>query len=170
MAKVVALIASALCILALAGFAQSQQDEFVVKGQVYCDTCRVLFQTKLSKNVAAAGVELKCRSRLNDTETLSVTSQTDQAGAYEITVKGDREDDICEVHAVHSPLSGCVETAPEISSTRVSLAENTGMKSKVRYANPIGFRGDKADSQCTEVLDELGLIPELSKDKFQEED
>lgn len=52
MAKVVALIASALCILALAGVAQSQQDEFVVKGQVYCDTCRVLFQTKLSKNVA----------------------------------------------------------------------------------------------------------------------
>ncbi|KAI8561742.1 hypothetical protein RHMOL_Rhmol04G0364700 [Rhododendron molle] len=103
MAKVVALIASALCILALAGVAQSQKDEFVVKGQVYCDTCRVLFQTKLSKNVAAAGVELKCRSRLKDTETLSVTSQTDEAGAYEITVKGDHADDICQVHAVHSP-------------------------------------------------------------------
>lgn len=109
-------------------------------------------------------MELKCRNRLNDTETLSVTSQTDEAGAYEITVKGDHEDEICEVHAVHSPLSGCVETTPEISSTRVSLAENTGMKSNVRYANPIGFRGDKADALCTKVLDELDLIPELNQE------
>lgn len=112
-------------------------------------------------HVAGAGVELKCRSRDNDTETYSAKSQTDETGSYEITVDGDHQDDICEVNTVLSPDPTCVQQPPEISSARVTLAENTGMESNVRFANPIGFRGDKALPDCVNVLQDLDLNPEM---------
>ena len=49
MAKAVAVV-SALCFLALASLAHAQE-AFTVKGRVYCDPCRVEFQTSLSKSI-----------------------------------------------------------------------------------------------------------------------
>ncbi|OIS99019.1 anther-specific protein lat52 [Nicotiana attenuata] len=50
MAKAIVLL-SALCIVALANFAHCHPQVFDVEGKVYCDTCRVQFETKLSENV-----------------------------------------------------------------------------------------------------------------------
>lgn len=50
MAKAILLL-SALCIVALANFAHCHPEVVDVEGKVYCDTCRVQFETKLSENL-----------------------------------------------------------------------------------------------------------------------
>lgn len=46
----IALVSAAICFLAFAGFAAGKAGEkFTVEGRVYCDTCRVKFETKISE-------------------------------------------------------------------------------------------------------------------------
>lgn len=55
MAKAVAIV-SALCFLAFASIAHAQV--YNVEGQVYCDPCRVEFQTSLSKGLKGIVINL----------------------------------------------------------------------------------------------------------------
>ncbi|CAK9134133.1 unnamed protein product [Ilex paraguariensis] len=161
MAKAIALIASALCILALAGFAQCHQTEqlFNVEGKVYCDTCRVQFHTKISQNIPEAKVRLECRHRQLGKITYSVEGVTDATGHYSLPVAGDRQEDICEVMVLESPQADCNEPMKGLDRARVLCTENGGMTSKVRYANPLGFMKKEALCGCKEVLDALGFLP-----------
>lgn len=49
----IALIISALCVLAFAGSALAKGGEtlFHVEGRVYCDTCKVQFETRISEGI-----------------------------------------------------------------------------------------------------------------------
>ncbi|GFZ07552.1 hypothetical protein Acr_19g0004890 [Actinidia rufa] len=162
MAKAVALIAaSALCVLALASLAQCHNEVFTVEGKVYCDTCRVLFETKVSEYIAGADVKLQCRSREDDSVTVTMTGKTNKDGYYRLSVSGDHENEICEVTAVSSPNPDCNETVPEIRTARVALSDNSGILSTVRYCNPIGFVKKESLSSCIEVLDDMGFVPQV---------
>ncbi|GFZ12400.1 hypothetical protein Acr_23g0007850 [Actinidia rufa] len=162
MAKAVALIAaSALCVLALASLVQCHNEVFTVEGQVYCDTCRVLFETKVSEYIAGADVKLQCRSRVDDSVTLTMTGTTDKDGFYRLSVSGDHEDEICEVTAISSPNPDCNETVPEISTAKVGLSKNSGILSTSRYCNSIGFVKKESLSTCIKVLDDMGFVPQL---------
>ncbi|KAK4344577.1 hypothetical protein RND71_034753 [Anisodus tanguticus] len=158
MAKAIVLL-SALCIVALANFAHCHPEVFDVEGKVYCDTCRVQFETKLSQNLEGATVKLQCRNITTETETFSVEGVTDKDGKYKLTVEGDHQDDICEVTVVKSPREDCKETESGYEKARIECSENVGMHNAVRYANPLFFMKAQAVEGCKEVLDELDLPP-----------
>ncbi|CAL5405936.1 unnamed protein product [Camellia sinensis] len=157
MAKAVALLA--LCVLAFATIAQSHEEVFNIEGKVYCDTCRVMFPTRVTQYLEGAEVELRCRAIENGTVTYSVSGRSGAGGCYSLKVHGDHQDEICDVVVVSSPDPSCNEIVSEIDSTRLCLTHNSGIESAVRYANPIGFVKTEALTDCAEVLDELSFVP-----------
>ncbi|KAL2552186.1 Pollen Ole e 1 allergen and extensin family protein [Forsythia ovata] len=160
MAKAVAL-GSVFCILALATLAHCHAPEvFDVEGNVYCDPCRVLFETKLSHKIAGATVKLECLDAITSNITYSVESVTDSNGHYKLSVKGDHADNICQVTLTKSPDADCSEPMEGLETDKIVCTENSGIHSHVRYANPLGFMTKHSIEGCKEVLDELGLAPE----------
>ncbi|XP_027127541.1 anther-specific protein LAT52-like [Coffea eugenioides] len=157
MAKAVAVV-SALCFLALASLAHAQE-AFTVKGRVYCDPCRVEFQTSLSKSIEGAEVELQCRVRENGTVTVSQKATTDANGNYELTVQGDHEEEICDVASVSSPSQECNVPFGE-NKARILLTQNNGVQGTDRFANPLGYKTTEANPDCKAILQEMGYIPD----------
>ncbi|KAM7251976.1 hypothetical protein ACFE04_023859 [Oxalis oulophora] len=133
-------------------------DFLFVEGKVYCDTCRVYFETRLSNFLTGAQVKLECRERNNETVTLTMNGTTDKDGSYSFAVNGEHEEEICEVSLVKSPDSECAEISDE--KARVVITKNVGVVDPVRFANPISFMRTQAVANCTQVLNELGLSPE----------
>ncbi|PIA42230.1 hypothetical protein AQUCO_02100242v1 [Aquilegia coerulea] len=158
MAKLVALIAS-LCFLSFLGAVYCKIE---VRGEVYCDTCRVLFPTTVSTPAKNAEVLLECRDRENENNrTLSQsTTDIDGNGRYAIEVDGDHEDEICEVRLVQSLDTECNQIIPGLDRARVLISDNSGIASNVRYANPLGFIKAVPLPECAEVLIKTyGLLP-----------
>ncbi|CAA2973020.1 anther-specific LAT52-like [Olea europaea subsp. europaea] len=159
MAKAVALV-SALCILAFATVAHCHAPEvFDVEGYVYCDPCRVQFETKLSHKIAGATLKLECSDPITRNVTYSIEGVTDSNGHYKLKVKGDYGDNICEVTLNKSPEAECNVPMVGQQTSRIVCTENSGMHDSVRYANALGFMTKNSISGCKEVLDELGLAP-----------
>ncbi|XP_009602640.1 anther-specific protein LAT52-like [Nicotiana tabacum] len=159
MAKAILLL-SAVCILAFVNFAQCHDSQAInVEGSVYCDTCRVQFQTKLSEYIEGATVRLACKDIETEKETYSVEGVTDKNGKYIIKVEGDHENELCEVSIVKSPREDCKESAIGFENSRVVCSANVGIHNPTRYANPLFFMKTEAVSGCKDVLDELGLFP-----------
>ncbi|CAA0816344.1 Pollen Ole e 1 allergen and extensin family protein [Striga hermonthica] len=154
MAKAVAL-ASALCILAIATFANAHHD-FNVEGDVYCDPCRVQFETELARRLVGANVRLECRHADTKAVTYSLDGVTGPNGHYSLPVVGDHGDEICEVSVIKSPSDDCNE--PLGDKSRVVLASNDGMHSGFRFANAIGFQTKTALPQCGPVLFNMGVV------------
>ncbi|KAE9456360.1 hypothetical protein C3L33_11727, partial [Rhododendron williamsianum] len=161
MAKAIALIASALCFLAVAAATVPGDESFIVEGFVYCDGCRVLFYSGPGGKVGSADVELQCRDRENGTVTLTKAQKSDDGGYYSIYIDKDHQNDICEVRVVSSPIPECSEIVPEISRNRVNLAKESGIITNSRFVNPIGFVSKNAYPECHDVLDSLGFIPQV---------
>ncbi|XP_043700296.1 anther-specific protein LAT52-like [Telopea speciosissima] len=151
-----ALLIAALFFFGLLGLAHCH--DFVVEGRVYCDTCRALFETRVSKPMADAPVRLTCRNRVNGTISETVEAVCDDLGTYKITVDGEHEDDICEMSVVKTSITDCDEHVPGKDRARVVLTHNNGVVSRTRYASPLGFLAKKTLDVCPEVLKELGLL------------
>ncbi|XAR56472.1 hypothetical protein NMG60_11036978 [Bertholletia excelsa] len=139
--------------------ADQEPESFTVEGIVYCDTCRVMFPTRISNKLGEAEVKLTCRGAENGTTTYEAKGHTQSDGTYSLMVSGDHEDEICEVSVVSSPESDCNEVADQIKTARVTLTRNSGIQEQTRYVNPIGFVRKNALTDCLEVLDELGFVP-----------
>ncbi|KAK3198841.1 hypothetical protein Dsin_022256 [Dipteronia sinensis] len=155
-----ALIATAaLCFSVLVGVAQAAEEKLVVDGKVYCDTCRVKFETSLSEAVEGAGVKLICRDRESEETKLEMEAETDEAGHYEFEVEGDHAEEICEVHLVKSPREDCNEIDKGWNSARILLTTDVGVVDSTRHANPLGFMKKEALDKCAEVLQGLGFLP-----------
>ncbi|XP_075503195.1 anther-specific protein LAT52-like [Primulina tabacum] len=161
MAKAVALI-SAFCIIAFAAATAHahSQEVFNVEGDVYCDPCRVQFQTKLSQRLPGAKVRLVCTDTITKAVTYSVEGVANADGHYSLSVAGDHEKEICEVQAVASPRSDCAEIMNDISSSRIICTRNSGIHTAVRFANPLGFMTKDIIPQCLEVIKDLELFVE----------
>ncbi|KAG9454324.1 hypothetical protein H6P81_007228 [Aristolochia fimbriata] len=153
----VVLVAS-LCVLAVAGFVHCVDDVLDVEGKVFCDTCRVGFVTRISEYIEGAEVKIECHNRTTGILTASVEGHTDKTGSYFIQVKGDHQEDICEVELLKSPRADCNQLDNERSRARILLTKNNGIVSDIRHANPLGFLKKEALPQCSIVLKELGLI------------
>merc|ERR1711974_78040 len=157
MAKVVVL---AFCILAFATVARCHAPEvFNVEGDVYCDPCRVQFETKLSHKIAGAPLKLECSDPITRNVTYSIEGVTDSNGHYKLNVRGDHGDSICEVRLTESPEAECNVPMAGLETARIVCTENSGMHNPIRYANALGFMTKDSVSGCKEVLDELGLAP-----------
>ncbi|XP_047964275.1 anther-specific protein LAT52-like [Salvia hispanica] len=147
-------LVSVLCILAFATVARSYE-LFKVEGDVYCDPCRVQFQTPLSKKLSGAGIKVECRNIETKTLTFSVNGTTNEQGHYVVEVVGDHEDDTCEVVAVTSADAACNVPMDDMTVSRIECTTNSGIHTDVRYANPLGFMTKHASPQCLSVLKDL---------------
>ncbi|WVZ72925.1 hypothetical protein U9M48_021307 [Paspalum notatum var. saurae] len=151
-------IATAAAVLlvaaALAGVASAEQGGgFVVTGRVYCDPCRAGFETKASKNVEGATVEIVCRPFGGSKETLKAEATTDVGGWYKLEIDQDHQSEICEVVLAKSPDPECSEIEEFRDRARVPLTCNNGMKQQgVRYANPIAFFRKDPLKDCGALL------------------
>lgn len=126
---------------------------FCVKGGVYCDTCRVGYETYASKKLAGAMVELVCKkSDGSDTITYRQKCSTDSKGEYQMFVPYDAGDEICDMILLHSPDGTCATPDAGRDRARVCLTRNNGIASDVRFANNLGYVQDVPLAQCPQIL------------------
>ncbi|TXG60304.1 hypothetical protein EZV62_014877 [Acer yangbiense] len=130
-----------------------------VDGKVYCDTCRVKFETSLSEAVEGAGVKLICRDRVSEETKLEMEAETDKSGNYKFEVEGDHAEEICEVHLIKSPREDCNEIVKGWNSARILLTTDVGVVDSIRQANALGFMKKEALENCAKVLQDLGFLP-----------
>ncbi|GMJ13844.1 hypothetical protein like AT1G29140 [Hibiscus trionum] len=150
-----------ICIWSSLNFAEGRgavkRNKFTVIGHVYCDTCRVEFETKISQPIAGATVKLECRNRSDESPTYnSPEIVTGSSGVYIIEVVGDYEDSDCEVGLVKSPRVDCNEMTEDWRKARVVLTGLDGISGNIRYANNLGFKKKKALPECKNVLTKMG--------------
>ena len=151
-----AVITLVVCIMAFATIVHSHKNEvFKVEGDVYCDPCRVQFQTLLSKKLSGAEITVECRNIETKALTFSVNGTTDSHGHYVVDVLGDHEDDTCEVKTVSSPDIACSVPMNDLTVSRIECTTNSGIHTDVRYANPIGFMTNEVAPQCMSIMRDL---------------
>lgn len=105
-------------------------------------------------------MKIECRDREGGNVKYSSQAETNEKGAYTISVDGEHEEEICEVVLVKSSDPECSEVSKDPflkKSARVSLTMNNGIVSPVRLANPLGFMKKKPIPECAKVLSELGM-------------
>ncbi|KAF5729749.1 putative Anther-specific protein LAT52 precursor [Tripterygium wilfordii] len=139
--------------------APASNDILYVEGRVYCDTCRVQFETKLTEYMEGASVRLECRNRTTDKITYTFEDLTDSNGIYHIPVEGDHEEEICEVRLLKSSRDDCSETTTGRRVGRVLITKNVGVATPIRYANSLGFLQKVALPGCIKELQGLGFLP-----------
>ncbi|KAK8559186.1 hypothetical protein V6N13_098777 [Hibiscus sabdariffa] len=145
-----------ICLWSLISFALAA-DKFNVVGKVYCDTCRVEFETKLSEPIPGAWVKLECRKVRDEVVTLSREAVTNATGEYNIPVEGEHEEQICEVRVEKSPSADCNEKMEAWEKAQVELSSQDGLADPTRTANNLGFRKKEAPPGCVQVLKEMGF-------------
>ncbi|KAE8663450.1 Anther-specific protein LAT52 [Hibiscus syriacus] len=155
-ASLMALVLKAVCISCLSSFALAAEKLNVV-GKVYCDTCRVEFETKLSEPISGATVKLECKKEKDDAVTFSREAVTNATGGYNIPVEGDHDEEICSVRVDKSPRPDCNERMEAWEKSRVELSGNDGLADPTRTANNLGFKKKEALPGCTQVLKEMGF-------------
>ncbi|KAK1318070.1 Pollen-specific protein C13 [Acorus calamus] len=145
----------ALCFLStlVVAFSQSEhKPTFIVQGRVYCDTCRAGFETPATIYIPGANVKIECRNFTTGVVSYTGTGVTDESGTYKLEVVDEREDEICDVALVSSPIEECTETKEGRDRARIVLTHNNGMSSNVRYANSLGFLRDVPFPICGQLL------------------
>ncbi|KAJ3673754.1 hypothetical protein LUZ60_005746 [Juncus effusus] len=122
---------------------------FLVKGRVFCDTCKVGFETPVTSYIAGAKVKVECRSK---TGLKTFAGTTDRTGTYTIYVTDEHEHELCDTVLISSPDSRCAMLVKGRERARVFLTHNNGISSDVRFANAMGFEMEKALGGCGDVL------------------
>ncbi|KAE8077348.1 hypothetical protein FH972_015920 [Carpinus fangiana] len=153
MARRVLLVA--LCVLLPALMVSASRpvsNPFVVKGRVYCDTCRAGFETSATTYIAGARVKVECKNRNTMQLIYSKEATTDSYGTYNMFINEDHEDQLCDAMLVSSPQHDCAAMSPGREQTRVILTRYNGIASDNRFANAMGFMKDEALSGCAEIL------------------
>ncbi|KMZ58215.1 Pollen Ole e 1 allergen and extensin family protein [Zostera marina] len=125
---------------------------FVLKGKVYCDTCRSGFETSVTNYIEGAKVKLQCKNATTHVLILTMDGTTDASGTYTMDIKDDYSDEVCSVELVSSPQSDCKEMKKDRNSVQVMITENSGMSSNVRYANSLGFLRTQAMPICKKLM------------------
>ncbi|KAE8691330.1 Anther-specific protein LAT52 [Hibiscus syriacus] len=155
-AWLMALVLMSISISSLISFALAAE-KFNVVGKVYCDTCRVEFETKLSEPIPGATVKLECRKVRDEAITFSRGAVTNATGGYSIPVKGDHEAEICKVSVEKSPRPYCNEKMESWEKSQVELTTQDGLAAPIRTANNLGFKKKEPLPGCPQVLKEMGF-------------
>ncbi|KAM0842777.1 hypothetical protein ACQ4PT_058137 [Festuca glaucescens] len=137
------LLAAVLCALAASSVSatrdlRSRRTQFVVRGNVWCDTCRAGFETPASTYIAG-------------TKDSSFKGHTDHTGTYNIPVDDEHEHELCESVLVSSPEMGCAKIVDGRERAPVFL-NNNGVASNIRLANALGFQKDIPLAACAQIL------------------
>ncbi|KAL1299619.1 hypothetical protein HN51_044170 [Arachis hypogaea] len=140
-----------------------EDDTFTVEGKVYCDPCRFEFETRLSHPLSNIKVTLECK-KIGDEKNITylVEGQTDKNGFYSLPVKGDHQEEFCEVKTEKSTHAKCKEPMKKMDVDRIALTKNNGVSSSIRFINPLGFMTRNIDARCVSVAQELGMLVSLN--------
>ncbi|KAL3818905.1 hypothetical protein ACJIZ3_004810 [Penstemon smallii] len=124
---------------------------FVVRGSVYCDTCRCGYENEATTYLPGATVKIECRDK---TGQLTYTEEgvTGSNGHYKILVDNDRRDDFCDMVLVKSSDPECSTPNLGRERARVILTRNNGMISRFRFANAMGFLKTTPLANCPQIL------------------
>ncbi|KAE8671051.1 Anther-specific protein LAT52 [Hibiscus syriacus] len=150
------MVLTSISISSLISFALAAE-KFNVVGKVYCDTCRVEFETKLSEPIPGATVKLECRKVRDEAVTFSREAVTNVMGGYSIPVEGDHEAEICKVSVDKSTRPDCNEKMESWEKSQVELTTQDGLADPLRTANNLGFMKKEALPGCPQVLKEMGF-------------
>ncbi|KAF3776142.1 Pollen-specific protein C13 [Nymphaea thermarum] len=145
-----------LCLLSVIGVAYCA-DNFMVQGRVYCDTCRIGFETPATTYIPGAKVKVECRSRTTGFITYKAEGMTDATGTYRIPVANDHQHEICESVLISSPQRGCAVMQAGRERASVVLTHNSGMPSSTRFANALGFVADRPLALCAQLVQQYEL-------------
>ncbi|KAA8530886.1 hypothetical protein F0562_005490 [Nyssa sinensis] len=146
------LLLFALCVLPALVSARYVGNPFLVKGRVYCDTCRCGFETSASQAIPGARVRIECKDRDTLELKYSIEGVTDSKGMYSIMVTDDHGDQMCDALLVSSPQGDCATPDAGRDRARVILTRNNGVISDTRFANAMGFLKNEPLSSCTQLL------------------
>lgn len=150
---VVAVLVALCQLLAIA-----TSEDLIVKGSVYCDTCRVQFKTPLSHGIEGATVTLQCKDRSTESLTVETDAVTDKNGEYSIKVVGDHSRELCEVHLKSPGKDGCNEIVAELNTMRIVLSSDVGVTGPIRKADALGYMSSKVLDTCADTLKSLDII------------
>ncbi|PIA48077.1 hypothetical protein AQUCO_01400577v1 [Aquilegia coerulea] len=147
------LILLALCVLvpAYVSAVRPLKCPLVVHGKVFCDTCRLGFETPATTYITGAKVRVVCKTRDSLQPVFSCDAFTDSTGSYSVTVAYDHEDQICESVLISSPQKNCAAIMPGRERANVILTNNNGIISYNRFANNLGFVRDEPLAACTNI-------------------
>ncbi|MED6133736.1 hypothetical protein PIB30_030953 [Stylosanthes scabra] len=136
-----------------------KNSSFVVEGKVYCDPCRVEFETRLSHPLSDIKVKLECK-KIDDEKNITFTAETttDKNGFYSLPVYGDHQEEICQVKTERSSHPKCKELMKNMEADRIILTKNDGVSSSRRFVNPLGFMTRNIDARCVNIAQELGML------------
>ncbi|XP_047319580.1 pollen-specific protein C13-like [Impatiens glandulifera] len=155
MARLMVLMLVAVYLLpAIVTGSRPMENPLTLEGRVYCDTCRLGFETSATTYISGAKVKVECKNR--NTHELMYTKEatTDQTGTYKMTVNDDHQDQICDVMLVSSPQNDCAKVSEGRDHARVVLSQSNGIASDKRYANAMGFVKDQAMEICNKLLEQ----------------
>ncbi|KAK4440046.1 Anther-specific protein LAT52 [Sesamum alatum] len=161
LSRVAIILVGALCFLSVANFANSEQPQFIVKGKVFCEVCRVNFINKYSEPMPKAEVKLECKDEVTRKVTYRLTGgETNDNGEYTLMAEGDHGEEYCEVTLVKSGNHECAEIPTDASGEKpvaeITLTTNNGFHDNIRLANPLSFTRKKAlHHKCAKLLKEL---------------
>ncbi|KAL0290952.1 UNVERIFIED_CONTAM: Major pollen allergen Ole e 1 [Sesamum calycinum] len=162
LAQFAIILAGALCFLSLADVANSQTPEFIVKGMVFCDVCRVNFFNKFSEPMPGAKVKLECKDKASGNVTYRMTGgETDDNGIYTFPAEGDHRGELCEVTLVQSSSIECSEIPIDGSGKRpaaeVTLIASSSYLDNIRLAYPLVFTRKETLHKCVEFFKDLQM-------------
>ncbi|KAL1350046.1 hypothetical protein HN51_026502 [Arachis hypogaea] len=148
----------AFCFSSVLADDKSKEPTFTIEGKIYCDPCRVEFETRLSHPLSDIKVTLECK-KIGDEKNITYTAetQTDKNGFYTLAVMGDHQEEICTVQTERSNHPKCKEPMKRMDADRVVLTKNDGVSSSRRFVNPLGFMTRNIDARCVSVAKELGM-------------
>ncbi|WOK94193.1 hypothetical protein Cni_G02895 [Canna indica] len=149
-------VLAALCFAALAGVALAGP-KFVIEGRVYCDTCRAGFETSASEYIEGAKVRLECRHFETDAVNETAEGVTDGTGTYHVEIERSHDEEICEVILVKSSVPDCAEIPDGRDRARVLLTGRSGLASRIRYSNSLGFLKTTPLPLCGQLLQQYAL-------------
>ncbi|KAK7275743.1 hypothetical protein RIF29_16865 [Crotalaria pallida] len=135
---------------------------FIVKGRVYCDPCRVGYETPITTYIPGAVVILQCKDKITNNIVYNKLGKTDSSGTYTILVDAHQENQICEAKLVSSPKHDCIEATPGRDRSRVILNRFNGIATDDRFVNNMGFMTKEVASGCARILRQY---PEFDNDE-----
>eukprot|EP01018_Ginkgo_biloba_P002252 Gb_32832 [translate_table: standard] len=148
-------LVSLICLMAFLGTGQSEENEYTVTGQVFCDTCAVGFITRVSKPIQGAKVAVQCKDHAGK-QLYYTEGTTDFQGYFNIPVNGDHSHEKCEAKAISSPTSCNIPSYTNIGP--VFLTSNNGVVSSERITGPFGFKSTEILAVCTSVMQEYAMF------------
>ncbi|XP_027368379.1 protein DOWNSTREAM OF FLC-like [Abrus precatorius] len=131
------------------------KNPFNVKGRVYCDPCRVGFETPATTYIAGAEVNLQCKDRITNEIVFNKKAESDSSGSYSILVDEKQANQICDVRLVSNPLHDCKEATPGRDQSRIILNRFNGIATNERFVNNMGFMKTRVASGCAKILGTL---------------